>query len=479
MKHLAYCLLILFWTNVLFAGNPGKIQRPVYQTPMEKISAQNIRQKISTKQKNLFRPTHQMIHYWNGTGYDTTSMFFYQYVGNTLLISEMITQMWMGGYFENYQKDVHFYDQYERDTCTITYFWSLFGKNWEPSTKYTTSFDNQGNTTFEGYWIYQDGQFFLYEALQYLHEYNSSNLLTSLTVLYYNFDFGWINQFRVLYEYDSQNRLKAESYQYWDEMLQNWFWGSRTEYFYQNNVWSEVIGYFWDDFSGTWVPDIKFSDITWHNFGEQLPLYYKFWYHDGLNWYLAGQVFYSYNSQSLPLEILTQLFDNGMWINNYRSLWQYDAYFNLTLYLEQNWNGNDWEISYGEQLDYVYDQFGNIIVEYYSNYDMFYGTWFNVYKLESWYENITRVSGVKPANFSVQISPNPVMDELQLTIHQPLIQTTQWKILSIGSNLVKKGTISPQTTHLIIPVTDLPQGMYLLILENHSQLIREKFIVIR
>lgn len=84
---------------------------------------------------------------------------------------------------------------------------------------------------------------------------------------------------------------------------------------------------------------------------------------------------YQYDAQGNQTSYLSQVFQNGAWVNSSRSLVTFDSHGNETQYLSQSWDGSSWITTNGSQYANAYDAAGILVERIYK--DLVNGTFVN------------------------------------------------------------------------------------------------------
>ncbi|MDP2891169.1 MAG: T9SS type A sorting domain-containing protein [Bacteroidota bacterium] len=140
--------------------------------------------------------------------------------------------------FVFWYKDDYIYNGSGKETQHINYIWdNYFSKQWEPSTKYESTYDSQGNlvvslessaSNFNNTWIWTPDN-------KYEYTYDPKGLLTQ--ILEYEMDSNnqWKLDNKDIYIYDdSGNNTQSLYYYNWDLQTSQWDDVYKSEYTYDN-----------------------------------------------------------------------------------------------------------------------------------------------------------------------------------------------------------------------------------------------------
>lgn len=82
--------------------------------------------------------------------------------------------------------------------------------------------------------------------------------------------------------------------------------------------------------------------------------------------------------------------------------------------------------------------------------------------------NIGKVGGVR-------LSPQPVLDRLNVALEQPAVEAATWQVYDFAGRLLQSGTLQSESTNFEISTTTLAEGTYVLRLVNGQQIITQQF----
>ena len=189
---------------------------------------------------------------------------------------------------------------------------------------------------------------------------------------------------------------------------------------------------------------------------------------------------------------LSELWQDGIWVNSDRYLFTYDDNGNMLSELSELWQDEQWNNS--SRYTYTYDDDGNMLIgisEVYidENWELEGGYFnlpipiFNFYtgvKIELTWMSITSVESENSESDLLQISPNPANDNIIITLPDGILSQE----LNIRNNLgdiVK--TISLTTIsgihNIEISANEFPAGIYYCTYINGQTNITKSFVVVR
>jgi hypothetical protein len=443
---------------------------------IEKFSGVRNSDKKMAGSKKTFVVKDQMLHYYNGEGYDTAATFHYEYIWS-VLVSEILTKDYINGSFENSQLELHFRDDQGRDTTVVQQYWDSVKKGWKNNWKEVMLFDEYGNEVFYGLYVWNLEEWLLDWGSEMVYEYDTQGRILSITYFYYSWG-NWDPDWKNIMVYDESGLLLAMSELYWDKVEQEWINNYLEEYHYVNNEWSEIFGFLWDEMEEEWMPALRIKDLVWVNFNTFLWDSYTLMVHDGVDWVDYERASATYNTMELPLSILFEIWSGTSWMYDWRSTWVYDSFLNLTLMTDEGWSGVAWILIWGYSFDYEYDANNNVAVEY---LEVYYDTgkgWEKVHKLENWYEDVSGIPVGQIKLLSVHVYPNPAGNYLNIEVDGFSIKSpVHYQILDFAGRTVMTGQIdSNHSAGAQLNLQDISAGVYLLRVESGNLVERIKII---
>jgi len=82
--------------------------------------------------------------------------------------------------------------------------------------------------------------------------------------------------------------------------------------------------------------------------------------------------------------------------------------------------------------------------------------------------NIGKVGGVR-------LSPQPVLDRLNVALEQPAVEAAIWQVYDFAGRLLQSGTVQEESTNFEISTTTLTEGTYVLRLVSGQQIVTQQF----
>lgn len=272
-------------------------------------------------------------------------------------------------------------------------------------------------------------------------------------------DYGY----RTTTTYNAANVLTQEV----SELLIQGTWepGFRTTYTVDaNNQWTEIVEEQWNENTGVYEKQTRSRNIVWQDWTKRQPASYEeqAWDETTAAWEDEARYTLSFQPNGSFVQI-GQEYDGTAWLNDERYTVTYDAFGNLTLQQEDDWNGTAWEIedasrrllSYTatNQLRRVVDQVYDTDDNRYENASLTtFGSFLTL--------GTRRATGLEAA---AQLYPNPTIGNATLTLTGlPTQESIPTDVVNQLGQVVRHLTLRPVQGAIqqTLPLADLPSGIY-------------------
>jgi hypothetical protein len=299
-----------------------------------------------------------------------------------------------------------------------------------------------------------------------MYTYDVSNNLKETLAQVWNRDYEqWVNEMRLTYTYNAQNKLIEYVDQMW---LGQWYNYEKVTFTYneQNNMDEKLI----QKWYGQWENSFKYSYVynLQNNLSEELM---QWW--GNSTWEILAKYIYIYDVQNKLIEKQEHVWnsDSEEWRIIDKWIYTYDAQNNRTEELYQQW-AIEWENE--EKMTYSYDENNNANAGVFQKWgnDAWHdwNGYLNLYynKMQSnWnYINLCKFTAtyIKPKEISIQenrveneikIYPNPTTGELTIDNGQLTINN-----IEVFDVYGRKCHVSHVTCH-DIDISHLPIGVYI------------------
>ncbi|MBN8678561.1 MAG: T9SS type A sorting domain-containing protein [Chitinophagales bacterium] len=224
--------------------------------------------------------------------FDRRHAISYDAAGHRLTLER---QVWTGTTWLNYARYTYSYDAEGRRVKETREAWS--GGNWVPDDVTTWEYDAQGHLLSE-------------KSLknEILYTYNTDGYTSTVTISQ-ELNAGVINKYRAFYDYLPLSGGLPVSI-----LWQQW----------NINAWENTYKY----------------NYEYNTAGNTLNIINETW--NGATWYISGKTSNTYNgNEKITCSIKTNLI-NGIWVNDYQDILQYDVDGDLIFFNTDKWHNGGW-----------------------------------------------------------------------------------------------------------------------------------------
>jgi len=424
-----------------------------------------------------------------------------KYPADSFVLSELETSYLMdeNNSFEKYMKQLIEYDDEGRITRMETQFW--FENNWRPEYLETMEFYPDGTEKKYEYYSYYESNWIMIFGFRTQIEFNEDNMVISKTIEYFSdYDKEWVPNYKTDYYYGENYSDVTLTYSYFDSYELNDWYPEYKEHFIlnENREWESGVGYFWDWENENWIPEIKFTQLAWHNFAKlqytyleaqinndindwKLPSENKkddvSWVNyiklivefDELDRHIYSEVYYWYNEGD------DEGFNNE-WMLSIRYIAEFDHLGNIFKKIFEAYVAEDeYEIFSGMFVDFIYNE-DNSISSYVINY--YYSDWKGFEPaLEYEYFYYSEDTNLTPdiTVDKITIYPNPASSVIYIS-SENLNEQYKLTIFNLSGQIVYNSEISQYGNPEAIDVNFLKSGCYIIQLQNKNRTLNSRFI---
>lgn len=231
-----------------------------------------------------------------------------------------VTKKYNGSEWVNYEQDVNYYSGGTLDS-TVNQEWDTLETDWVNTDLTTYVFDGDGNMT---------------EMVSYSWDSAASE---------------WDNEFKFLQFYSGGGVFDSAISQMWDSAGAEWDNISKYIYYWSGGLIDSMITQEWDTLTSGWVNDGKaqYTRDGNNNVIEWLTLSWG----TGV-WDSAMRVTSTYED-SLETQSVTAIYEEGNWVDYYRSTYTYDASGRDSVDFYEVWMDEDWAAQEADTFKYTGD----------------------------------------------------------------------------------------------------------------------------
>jgi len=355
--------------------------------------------------------------------------------------NEMINSLWDNNSWVNQEKEVHVYNS--DDLNTETYSWNWNNNQWVYSSLMVLGYDAQERPVSMLMKTWDGSQSSWNDFLKITITYSSGNN-PSEWLAEFNLGGIWVNVLRYIFTYNMQGQWTEVLQQEYDMMGLTWQDAVKTQYTYDSSgnlsirLTMEWNGSTWDD--------QERSLHTFNSSGYETETISEEWFG---SWVPYNRSTYTYDGQWNRIHMLYEWWTGSAWENGAFTTRTFDGQNRLTVELRQIWN-SAWENNEMDQWTY------NLPV--------------GIEKPE-----LTKVSGM--------VYPNPAINHLNISFELSEALPITVYIHDISGREFqhhRQGQFTAGSHHLVVPVSHLPAGSYLVTLRSVNRvLLQERLMVVR
>lgn len=388
---------------------------------------------------------------------------------------QLRTETRMDGLLNNEYRTIFNYDGVGEISSIIYQVWDGF--NWQFDYREVYSYTTQGYLTSIVYELYNMGDWDYDGAYQFEYEYNGANVSVFKTNMSYDGE-TWEEYFRINYTYAGGNKPSEVTINVWDEDYLSYFpyekwvvsnWGPdpfRPDFYFnpyrlERKISDVIIN--------------KTSDIDMF-YPADFVYYAGYELTDGTYYYQANV--YSIYDGSNRTEFTVEDWNGLIYEPNDRSLQQFDDCYGYRGVLYQDYvNPTGWQLDGGEifvgEITPYNESCYVTAYNYYTNFDGGNpaGDWTRRWVINQ-FSNLSL--NESELNNSLQVYPNPSTDEVTVNFTGDF--TTDFELSVIGLDGRIHYTSKMSSSIHYIDLSQLPSGMYTLVLENENTVLTEKIV---
>lgn len=343
------------------------------------------------------------------------------------------------------------------------------------------SYNTNGDIAYEVSKVYNGGASGLINKDSLSYIYNAGNQL--IEVVTYNWDDAnnvWQPYSRAVTAYDANGNNDYYVYRLWHsnawvdvEVISNTFNGNNELVTAVQKLASAP---------GTPVVNIYRNTYTYQS-GMVKDHVIEQWDDRNAVWFNHTKLQYAYNGNSDIISITTMLWDINLtiWDNLYLQQYTYYAPQQVQYVTNLNWNGTGYDND--TRTYYTYNNLGYVATETGSEWNAVNGNWEYIkdqsiqtryFYDHNWPTSVTHA----PAKGSVMtLYPIPANAFVNVNIPSSSNEHIVIGVYTIDGRLVKQSNSNVLNDKLVVPVSDLADGIYLLKVKVRGRVYCERFIV--
>jgi hypothetical protein len=344
---------------------------------------------------------------------------------NDMYEQETLMEIFMDDELLPNEKSIYIYnEEWELQEVEI-YTWNDSKKSWELTAKELTHTDSYGNLVLEAdlsYNHYSQQWDTLPWSVKFEYVYTSFGMPEEMMISEY-WNQEWVKSYKDTYNYDMNSVLQELTLYYYDESYEDFVPEYKEVYSYnEQNEWSEVMVYYW--FFDEWYVDFKVTDFQWYNFTEKQALYWVAYMEgwDSDPWEPYFRKTFEYHPElHEQIYLLEENYDDWgqEWVPDYREIIEFDEMNIPVLSTIEYYEDDAWEMLMGIRNSYILNAQGEMLENISEWWDI-YGsnTWVYWFRMLFEYETTTGTPVYSKPIEMAQVYPNPVTDNLRISMNQ-------------------------------------------------------------
>ena len=360
--------------------------------------------------------------------------------------------------------DENYSDNFAKYDLSISYLYNVANGAYTPEFRYTQTFNSLHKTLFitREHWVNDNVQWNNSLQRQYIYAPHNQQLKSCINHLWAN---NWYQNQSFTISYGPKGNIVEVN-----SVIEK----NVISYDINNNIKERVEYYITGN---GWIPSAKY--IFTYNANNVISSYKKQQYTNG-GWQDAEKVAYVLVND-FPQTKTVYTWDNNQWKPLYQNSYTYDSHQNMLTEIQSNWDNTQNSFLYFKRKEWTYNQAHQPLSYQSLMWDKTNQTWLarkGDFYYRYYYENYMPTQ-VDEKHFNVEhltLFPNPAKDFLNVSLktNQPTDYTGY--IMDITGKTIKDFTID-NNSPVQVPVQDLPDGNYLLLINANGNNYTKRFLI--
>ena len=239
------------------------------------------------------------------------------------------------------------YDPKGNELTNTRYDWDYENNDWITMYKGESEYDDDGNLT-----LYTDYEWIDEDWMQYYKIEHTYDAGYEILWMIYEWMDAWQSTAKGEYEYDSHGNETVYVESMWDG--EDWMvmFKYKTEYEYDPSGNITLMA-FYDWMDDDWMATYK-NEYEYNAVGNVTMSVSYGWDDEANDWQGWEKYDYLYDDATEELTMLTAYYwENNIWMESYKSEYEYDAAGNMTVSVSYYWENNAWLES--DKYEYTFD----------------------------------------------------------------------------------------------------------------------------
>jgi hypothetical protein len=376
------------------------------------------------------------------------------------------------------QRSTYSYTATGKLATELQEYWD--GSAWQPSNRYSTTYNDQQYATEYLTQSWQDGLWG--NIARVVVEYDSHNHYTVSRIQNWADD-AWVtaNGMRATVSYSAAGAVLEEAEEVWNPVSASFEKHSRNLYTYPSAaslLYSARVLELWEPSSNFYYAGVRINHVVWDS--QQRQTYSETEIQDSPGWQPYSRTTTTYQANGGRQELWERLEANtNTWINQRRQTESYDNFGNSLGATDEQWLNNAWALSGGSRYLLRYNAGNEVLSSVFQIYDGVAKSYINGSKFT--YGDLQDVTLATTAALSgrTQLYPNPTSGALTMELAgltSPALVKTE--IVNTLGQVVQSQNLRPEQGQLrsALDLSGLQAGVYSVRLHTPAGLVVKKVV---
>lgn len=419
---------------------------------------------------------------------DTFNKISYTYDNQGRYLSSLYeVRDFMGNYYPQSRAN-YTYSTNGLAQTTIIESYDTVSKTWRLDSKILNEKNDRGESIKDIYYYYNNNAWEVSFGSSSKITYLNSTSVKTTEIIDSTFDFNtklMVARFKITQAYDANGRAVDVRFFEEDFSTGSLMLINQDSVYYDANGLPNLLVRKEVDASGNASDILKFTDITWLSFNQDLNLFdnnpvgYNIYFKLSNIWFLTGRASTSFPDNNGSEIYLEEVYEAGTFIPSNKSTLLYNSNKDLIQDTEESYDNiaGIWNVVFGNKYLITYDANNNQSEYISQNYNTDTKVFVNFEKREySDYVQVnTGVSSEKRDDLIVY--PNPVTsNELNIKHNTLTNQIAKVSIFDISGKQLKEIDLLLNGNKSVLQLDNLEKGVYLIKFESNNETTYSKFI---
>jgi hypothetical protein len=454
-----------------------KTEKPQKQSSPKDVKSETIaRERIEKAAR--FMPSSIILQIYEDDISDWMNELKISVVYEAGLEKEQIYSLYEDDEFVEFMKEVMFYNS--AGLLEETEIFYMFEGEWILHEKNSTHYDQYGNLILDAWYYWDDFNeewlLMFGEKIDYVYD-AQGNALEIIYIWYDSWEEIWVPVWKEKFIYQDGRVIELIVEEY-DEFAMVFIPEHREVYTYNAaGEWSQALIY---NYSNEWVLTGKVEDIIWFNFADLKPSQYIVYGILRADiWEPFYKVIIEYHPVLEEITLGIFYYWVGSWEPSFRMIAEFDDQLMPLLITEEDYYDNQWELYFGLRYDNKYNDDNSpkmVTIEFFDSWEE--GIWINWIRLLFNYDaegNVSIKPDMQQMPTIVNVYPNPAVNNINLTFGRDE-DNVRVHVYNVAGQVVMQRDFSnvSANSNSQMDISGLKTGFYLMNIHSgqNSQTVR-------